>query len=201
MPDLVAEIAERVKQPHNPAMRKLGSMLLVVLGVGCGPAPMPADGPVGYAGPDARAFVQKHRAELEAEIGVGSGQTIYDLAILANCQDVPQLSRRLHRRQPQLFAPEGNPEGGNVRVDAQHGTGQRSDAVVGNPVGGGVPAGGAPAAEASDAVVAERIVRFMEESREFRCQGLDRTRTRQFAAGTRHVGPRRGATTARGGTP
>ena len=179
-------------------------MLLVLLVVGCGPAPTPADDPAGYAGPDARAFVEKHRAELEAEIAVGSGQTIYNLAILADCQDVPQLSRRLHRRQAQLFAPEFAPEGNlpgseHPGSDVPGSDVQRSDAVVGSPVGAGNPSGAG--AQPSDAVVAARIVQFMEESREFRCQSLDRTRTRRFAAGTRHVGPRRGATTARGGTP
>lgn len=135
---------------------------LGALAAACGASsPMPA----GYAGDDARAFVVKHRPELEAEIAAGSGPRIYDLAIIANCQDVPALGRRLHRHYDDFFQPSGE-------------------------------AGGA----GGDAEIADRIVRFMSERRELRCLGLDLSRTRDMAAGTRHIGPRRGPTTARGGT-
>jgi hypothetical protein len=195
---LVAEIAESVKRPHNGSMRphenwvqkgsfarrrswgaggRLGVLFLFVTSAvglaACGPRPMPP----GYAADDARAFVREHRAELEKEIATGSGPRIYDLAILANCQDVPQLGRRLHRSQGNFFGPSGTlAEGG---------------ATVGSPAAGPVP----------DADVADRIVRFMEERRELRCINLDRTRSSQWVAGRRQIGPRRSATTARGGTP
>jgi hypothetical protein len=75
-----------------------------LLCLGCGASrPEPAR----YAGDDVRAFVEKHRDELQAEIAAGSGQQLYNLAIIANCQDVPQLGRRLHRRQDDIFAPAG----------------------------------------------------------------------------------------------
>jgi hypothetical protein len=133
--------------------------------------------PAGYAGDDARAFVVKHRAELQAEIAAGSGPRIYDLAILANCQDVPALGRRLHRHHDDLFlsAPATEPDGDT-------------------------PAANTPAAN-SDAEIADRVVRFMADRRELRCLNLDLSRTREMAAGRRHIGPRRGPTTARGGTP
>jgi hypothetical protein len=122
--------------------------------------------PPGHAGDDARAFVTKHRVELQAEIAAGSGPRIYDLAILADCQDVPALSRGLRRHHDDFFLPEGAPPGANA-----------------------------------DAEVADRMVRFMSDRRDFRCVNLDLSRSRQMAAGRRHIGPRRGATTARGGTP
>jgi len=181
---LVAEIAEPVKQAHNPDMQRLknpfssGNLALrgqhrgaalpragvwiavaALWAAGCGPRPTPA----GYAADDARAFVQKHRAKLQEEVAIGSGPRIYDLAILANCQDVPELGRGLHQHQAQLFAS-----------------------------GASGPA---------DAEVAERVVRFMEERRELRCLNLDVSRTREFAAGRRHIGPWRGPTSARNGTP
>lgn len=158
MPGLVAEIAERVKRPNQYGMRPLSSALFVLAAVGCGAA---SSKPAGYAGDDARDFVEEHRATLEEEIGVGSGPTIYDLAILANCQDVPLMGRRLHRRQAQFFEPAGT----------------------------------------DDEAVAERIVRFLEESRELRCLGLDQGRQRLMGAGTRHIGPRRSDVIRRGGTP
>jgi hypothetical protein len=85
-------------------MRLVLSALFALLAVGCGASsPQPA----GYAGNDARDFVKKHRAALEKEIGVGSGSTIYNLAILANCQDIPLMGRRLHKRQAEFFEPVG----------------------------------------------------------------------------------------------
>jgi hypothetical protein len=138
--------------------------------------------PAGYAGDDARAFVQKHRTELQAEIATGSGPRLYDLAILADCQDVPQLGRRLHRRQDELF----------YQSASQPADGRPASAATGEARGG---------APVSDSEAAERVVRFMQDRRELRCLNLDLSRQRLFAAGRRHIGPRRGPTTARGGTP
>ena len=86
--------------------RAAGLALAVAGGlvVACSPRPMPAR----HAGDDARAFVQAHRGELQAEISAGSGPRIYDLAIVANCQDVFQLSRRLHRNQEKLLPADAS---------------------------------------------------------------------------------------------
>jgi hypothetical protein len=72
---------------------------------GCGPRAMPA----GYAGDDARDFVREHRTTLEREIAIGSGPRLHDLAIVANCQDVPELGRVLHRHQADMFASTAAP--------------------------------------------------------------------------------------------
>lgn len=72
----------------------------------CGPRPPPA----GYAKADVLAFVQQHRAALEAESKVGSGPTLYDLGIVAGCQNQPELDRRLHKDHDQIFAPPADAE-------------------------------------------------------------------------------------------
>ncbi|HTV21474.1 MAG TPA: hypothetical protein VMG12_22455 [Polyangiaceae bacterium] len=148
-------------------------MTLCLSSTACGVRNTP---PVGDAGADAKAFVVQHRAELQAEIAAGSGPRIYNLAIIADCQDVPTLSRRLHRHHDDFFGSAG---------------------VV---PGGAAPGGAAPAGPVADADVADRVVRFMSDNREFRCLSLDRSRTRMMAAGTRHIGPRRSQVTARGGS-
>ena len=68
----------------------------------CGPRPMPA----GYAADDVRAFVTRHRAELESEIAIGSGPGLYDLSTLAGCQDVPEVGRTLHKQYREIFDSE-----------------------------------------------------------------------------------------------
>jgi hypothetical protein len=81
-------------------MRGSVSIFLVLMAAGCGGSrPVPA----GYAGDDVRDFVVKHRAELEAEIDTGSGPRLYDLAIVADCQDIAQLGRRLHKRRDEVL--------------------------------------------------------------------------------------------------
>jgi hypothetical protein len=139
-------------------MQRLVSALFLLVAVGCGAS---SPNPAGYAGDDARDFVKKHRAALEKEIGVGSGSTIYNLAILANCQDVPLMARRLHKRQAEFFEPAGT----------------------------------------QDEVVAERVVRFLEENPDLRCLDLELGNRRLMAAGTRHIGPSRSQVLRRGGTP
>jgi hypothetical protein len=62
--------------------------------------------PAGYAGDDVRTFVSQHRAELQDEIAIGSGPGLYDLSIVAGCQDVPEVGRRLHKGYHEIFAPE-----------------------------------------------------------------------------------------------
>ncbi|MET0410795.1 MAG: hypothetical protein ABW217_05845 [Polyangiaceae bacterium] len=86
-------------------MRWLVSLLLLLALTACGQRAMPA----GYAGDDAREFVREHRATLEREIAIGSGPRLRDLAIVADCQDVPELSRMLHRQQANVFGSAGSP--------------------------------------------------------------------------------------------
>jgi len=165
------------------AMRWSLPLLAAGFLAGCGSSPPPAR----HAGDDARAFVREHRAELEAEIATGSGPRLYDLAIIADCQDFPALGRRLHKQRENLFAPAPG---------------------AGGEAPGAAPVSGPPP---SDEEVAERVVRFMSEngtssagtpnSGELRCLELELGRQSVLAAGTRHIGPRRGPTTARGGTP
>jgi hypothetical protein len=179
----------RWRGAHSGVLRRPGALLLIAtaatFGAGCGSRPPPP----GYAGDDARAFVREHRAELEKEIATGSGPRIYDLAILANCQDVPELGRRLRARQDDFFSNGGNAtEIGRVPAGAAAGTAPTSNAMPSN-------------ASVPDAEVAERVVRFMQDRREFRCLNLDLSRQNEFSAGRRHIGPRRSATAARGGTP
>jgi hypothetical protein len=71
--------------------------------LGCGARQTPV---VGDAGPDARAFVAQQRPELEREINVGSGETIYQLSVIAGCQDLPALGRELRQRRHQIFTPD-----------------------------------------------------------------------------------------------
>jgi hypothetical protein len=89
-------------------MRWTGSLVLALFGLclelGCAGS---RSTPPGYAGDDARDFVRTHRAELQKEIDTGSGPRLYDLAILAGCQDVFLLNRRLHRNQEKFFAVSG----------------------------------------------------------------------------------------------
>ena len=170
-------------------MRWSCSLLLAGILAGCGSRPTPA----GYAGDDARDFVREHRAELQAEIDAGSGPRLYDLAVIAGCQDFPALGRRLHKQRDQLFAP--------MEAAAPGAAGS----------GAAAPGAAAPGAPPSDAEVAERVVRFMSEnsrsstgtldSGELRCLDLEIGRQSMSAAGTRHIGPQRPPTTARGGTP
>jgi len=148
--------------------------------------------PAGYAGDDARAFVVQHRVELQTEIAAGSGPRIYNLAIIANCQDVPALGRRLHRHQDDFFPPESAGAAPAARspgaTDPSSGTSSSSASAI------------ASSATSADAEAADRIVRFMSESRELRCLSLDLSRTRDMSAGRRQILPRRSQVTARGGT-
>lgn len=149
--------------------------------------------PARHAGEDSREFVREHRAQLEAEIAVGSGPRLYDLAVIAGCQDVPALNRRLHKQRDNLFAP---------------GAGGSGEAAGAASAAASAPGAAIPP---SDEEVAERVVRFMSEngartsgtpsSGELRCLYLETGRNSELAAGRRHIGPLRGPTTARGGTP
>lgn len=121
--------------------------LLALVTFACGPRAQPA----GYGAADAHTFVEEHRQELEQDIRVGSGEALYQLAIVADCQNVAEVGRFLHRQYTELF---GSPS-------------------------------------LTDAEIAGRIVKLIEGRRELRCLDLDISRQRMFAAGRRHVGPRR----------
>jgi hypothetical protein len=181
-------------------MRRMSSLFLAGIVsacglVACGERSAP---PARHAGDDARDFVREHRAELEAEITVGSGPRLYDLAVIAGCQDVPALNRRLHKQRGNLFAPVGGSAGEAA------GAASASGAVS-------APSTSSAGVPPSDDDVAERVVRFMSEngattrgtpdSGELRCLYLEIGRDSELAAGRRHIGPLRGPTTARGGTP
>jgi hypothetical protein len=50
--------------------------------------------------------VARHRPELEREINVGSGDALYQLSVIAGCQDLPALGRELRKRRDQIFTPD-----------------------------------------------------------------------------------------------
>src|SRR5690349_6968984 len=75
----------------------LGRVTGLALALGCGPLPA-GHVPAGYAGPSVERFVAERRSALAADIERGSGEVIYDLAIIAGCQDVAGLGRILHRK-------------------------------------------------------------------------------------------------------
>jgi hypothetical protein len=59
--------------------------------------------PSGDATPAAKSYVIEHRQELEREIRMGSGEALYELSILADCQNLPELNRSLKRKQAEIF--------------------------------------------------------------------------------------------------
>jgi hypothetical protein len=168
-------------------MGRLQSSLFQALTLGCfmlGCAAASSK-PAGYAGDDARDFAKKHRAALEKDILTGSGPTLYDLAILANCQDIALMGRRLHKHREVLLGPGGT----------------NDDAVAGEVAPSAAASGAVPGRVVPDEVVAERVVRFLEDNRELRCLDLELGKQRLMAAGTRHIGPSRAQVSRRGGTP
>jgi hypothetical protein len=59
--------------------------------------------PPGDASAAAHAYVLEHRAALEREIQLGSGEHLYQLSRIADCRNLPQLNRALHRRHAEIF--------------------------------------------------------------------------------------------------
>lgn len=59
--------------------------------------------PPGDATASARDYIIQHRADLEREIQLGSGEHMYQLSIIANCRNLPQFNRTLHRRHAEIF--------------------------------------------------------------------------------------------------
>jgi hypothetical protein len=85
---------------------KLG---LLSLAYACaGPRGLPA----GDATAATRQYVIEHRAELELEIQRGSGEALHQLSIIADCQDLPELGRRLRKKQAEIFPvpPASDPQ-------------------------------------------------------------------------------------------
>ena len=78
----------------------LCTMLLCILAAACGARAVP---PSGDGAVSARRYVVEHRAQLEAEIAIGSGSALRDLARVADCRDIPELGRTLHRKRAQIF--------------------------------------------------------------------------------------------------
>ncbi|MEY2935858.1 MAG: hypothetical protein RL033_6607 [Pseudomonadota bacterium] len=59
--------------------------------------------PPGDAGVVTRDYIVEHRAALEHEIQLGSGDHLYELSRLADCRNLPELNRALHRRHAEIF--------------------------------------------------------------------------------------------------
>jgi hypothetical protein len=87
-------------------MRAIRLIALSAACAACGPRLVPS----GYAKHDVLAFVQSHRAELQAEARIGSGPHLRDLGISAGCQNQPELDRRLRKNHDQVFAPASDAE-------------------------------------------------------------------------------------------
>ena len=89
---------------HNQGMSHARLFVLGLLGLACAcGAGAVRDTPSGDATAAARKYVIEHRPELEREIHIGSGEALYELSILANCQDLPELGRSLRRKQAEIF--------------------------------------------------------------------------------------------------
>lgn len=59
--------------------------------------------PAGDATEAAREYIIEHRAALEREIQEGSGDHMYQLSRIANCRNLPEFNRALHRRHAEIF--------------------------------------------------------------------------------------------------
>jgi hypothetical protein len=59
--------------------------------------------PPGDATAASREYILQHRAALEQEIQRGSGDHLYELSTIANCRNLPEFNRALHRRHAEIF--------------------------------------------------------------------------------------------------
>jgi Protein of unknown function (DUF3015) len=82
-------------------MREVVSLSLGVLGLACacGVRGVPA----GDATVAVRQYVVAHRGQLEQDIERGSGEALYQLSLLADCQNLAELGRTLHRKHTEIF--------------------------------------------------------------------------------------------------
>src|SRR5262245_35593882 len=79
--------------------RAVFSLGLYVLSCACATRGMPA----GDATAATRQYVIEHRPELQRDIQRGTGESLYDLSIVADCQDLWQLGRTLRKKQSEIF--------------------------------------------------------------------------------------------------
>lgn len=81
---------------------------LLSLACACGTRAVPA----GDATVAARQYVVEHRVELEREIELGSGEALYQLSLIADCQDLAELGRTLRKKHAEIFPvpPPSDPE-------------------------------------------------------------------------------------------
>jgi hypothetical protein len=94
-------------------MRGAAVLSLGLLSLACGCGIRSGRGlPAGDAAVAVRQYVVEHRVELEREIEQGSGEALYDLSIIADCQDLPELGRTLKRKHAEIFPvpPPSNAE-------------------------------------------------------------------------------------------
>jgi hypothetical protein len=83
-------------------MREIAALSLGLLSLACG-CGIRGGVPAGDATVEARQYVVEHRAELERDIARGSGEAIYELSIIADCRDLPELGRTLKRKHAEIF--------------------------------------------------------------------------------------------------
>jgi DUF3015 family protein len=89
---------------HNQGMSHVQPFMLGLLGLACAcGAGAVSEAPSGDATAAATRYVIENRPELEREIGIGSGEALYELSILADCQNLPELGRSLKRKQAEIF--------------------------------------------------------------------------------------------------
>jgi hypothetical protein len=84
--------------------------LATVCGLACGCA---ARGlPPGDATAATKQYVIEHRAALEREIQVGSGEALYELSKVADCRDLSALNRALRKKRAEIFTvpPPSDPD-------------------------------------------------------------------------------------------
>src|SRR5688572_33212278 len=85
---------------HFVAFRVVALLCGYVLACGCAARGVP---PPGDATAAAREYILQHRAALEQEIQAGSGEHLYELSRVADCRNLPEFNRALHRRHAEIF--------------------------------------------------------------------------------------------------
>jgi hypothetical protein len=144
------------------------SLALLCLACACGVrGAVPGAAPVGDATVAAQQYVVDHRVELERDIARGSGEALYELSIIADCLDLPELGRTLKRKRAEIFPVPPPVDPASVPQS--------------------VPQSAPPSAPPSDREVADRIVALMKERSELGCRDLERGPTRPFSAGRHRV--------------
>lgn len=98
---LTDEVGQSARGRGQGLSRGIAAALLCgyVLASGCAARGVPP----GDATASAREYIVQHREALEQEIQAGSGEHLYQLSIIANCRNLPQFNRTLHRRHAEIF--------------------------------------------------------------------------------------------------